>query len=98
MTYDEEDDVDSNTKDPVEDGDEQTEDGSEQEESHGVSVLLSWVVKGVLSTVSVNLLRDETEQGDRDTECQSSDDELLISLCCITWGNGTHVSKVSALE
>jgi hypothetical protein len=31
MTYDEEDDVDSNTKDPVEDGDEQTEDGGEQE-------------------------------------------------------------------
>jgi len=61
MTYDEENNVDSNTKDPVEDGDEQTEDGSEQEESHGMSVLLSWVVEGVLSSMSVDLLGGETE-------------------------------------
>ena len=60
-THDEENNVDSNTKDPVEDGDEQTEDGSEQEESHGVSVLLSWVVKGVLSSMSVDLLGGETK-------------------------------------
>jgi len=61
MTHDEKDNVDSNTKDPVEDGDEQTEDGSEQEESHSVSILLSWVIKGVLSSMSVDLLRGETK-------------------------------------
>jgi hypothetical protein len=60
-THDEEDNVDSNTKGPVEDGDEQTEDGGKQEQSHGVAVLLSWVVEGVLSSMSVDLLGGETE-------------------------------------
>jgi hypothetical protein len=61
MTHNEEDNVDSYTKGPVEDGDEQTKDGGKQEQSHGVAVLLSWVVEGVLSSMSVDLLGGETE-------------------------------------
>ena len=78
-TYDEEDDVNSDTKDPVEDRNEQSKDGGEQEKSHGVSVLHSWVVKGVLSTMSVNLLGGETEESYGNTECQGPDDELLLA-------------------
>lgn len=80
MTHDEEDDVDSNGEHPVEDGHDEGKDGGEEKKTHGVSVLLSGVVEGVLSSMSVDLLGDETEEGDRDTEHQEPDDELLLAL------------------
>jgi hypothetical protein len=80
VTYDEEDNVNTDGKDPVEHGDKKGKNGSEEKETHGVSVLLSWVIESVLSSVSVNLLRSETEQGGSDTEHQSPEDELLSAL------------------
>jgi hypothetical protein len=90
---DEENQVDSGGESPVEDGDDQSKDGGEEEETHGVAILLPRVVEGVLATVLVDLLRNKTEQSGSDSEEENPDDELIVSFDTVTlYGSLTYPS------
>ena len=75
-TYKEEDEVDAGGERPVKHRDQETQDGRSEQETHGVSVLLSGPVKLVLPAVLVNLLRDEAEEGDVNHTKQRPQDGL----------------------
>lgn len=45
-----------------------------------MTVFFAGVVEGVLTTVSVNLLRSQTEHGGRQAEEQGEDDKLMVSF------------------
>jgi hypothetical protein len=63
----------------VEDRDEESKDGSEEEETHGVSVLLGGVVESLSTSVFVDLLSGQTKKTGGDTEDHKEDDGLNVS-------------------
>lgn len=63
----------------MEDGDEESKDGSKEEETHGVTVLLGGVVESLSTSVLVDLLSGQAKKTSGDTEGHEEDDGLNVS-------------------